>query len=57
MQNYTVLTPVEHDQVRFDPGETIGLEDGQAAPLLASGAIEGPVKVAAEPQAAAKKGK
>lgn len=43
MNTYRILTPVEHDGKRFEPGYTIDLEDAQAAPLLALAAIEWPV--------------
>lgn len=38
-KNYTVLTPIEHNNKRFEPGATIGLDDEQADPLLAVTAI------------------
>ncbi len=42
MPKYTVVQPVEHDHVRVESGE-IELTDGEAAPLVAIGAVVGPV--------------
>lgn len=36
---YTVLTPVEHDQVAYVPGDTIDLDADTAQPLLDCKAI------------------
>lgn len=36
---YPVLSPIEHDQKCFEPGETIDLDDQAAAALIAAGAI------------------
>lgn len=44
MNTYRILTPVEHDGKRFEPGTTIDLDDTQASPLLTLAAIEGPVE-------------
>lgn len=40
MKTYNVLTAVDHNNKRVDPGATINLEDEAAAPLLAVQAIE-----------------
>lgn len=37
---YKVLTPVEHNGKRFEPGKTVELDDDTAAPLLAVAAVE-----------------
>lgn len=42
MPTYDVITPVEHDGQRIESG-TIDLDAEAAAPLLAAGAISGPV--------------
>lgn len=55
MKNYLILTPVEHDHTRFEPGATISLEDAAAAPLLALAAIDGPIDEPIEEQAKAGK--
>lgn len=39
-KNYTVKTPVNHDQVDYAPGSHIELDETHAKPLLAIGAIE-----------------
>lgn len=39
-KTYKTLSPVDHDQKRFGVGEFFGLEDKDAAPLLAVKAIE-----------------
>ena len=39
MTKYKVLTPVDHDGERYEPGKSIELEDVQAKPLLAVGDI------------------
>lgn len=37
---YTVQSPVEHDGVRYEPGEPIELSEDQAKPLIDAGAIK-----------------
>lgn len=39
-KTYTVLSPVDHDQERFEIGSSISLEDTDAAALLTAKAIE-----------------
>ena len=39
LKTYTVLTPVDHDLVRYEPGDAIELTAEQAAALLACGAV------------------
>lgn len=39
---FTVVTPVEHDQKRYEPGSSIELKAEAAEPLLALGAIAKP---------------
>lgn len=39
-KTYNVLSPVDHDQERFEPGSTIDLDDKDANPLLAVNVIE-----------------
>lgn len=38
---YITLSPVEHDNERFEAGASIDLDDSQAEPLLKVGAIAG----------------
>lgn len=33
-KTYTVTSPLDHDQVLYQPGEPVDLTDAQAAPLL-----------------------
>jgi len=40
MPKYTVITPLEHDQTRHEPGSTLELSEEQAGPLAAAGAVE-----------------
>lgn len=42
MKTYNVTRRVDHDQKSFDEGDTIELDDDQAEPLLACGAIADP---------------
>lgn len=57
MSNYRVLSPILHDQVRYEPDSVIDgdkLSDGQAEALIRVGvleAIEGEVTESAEPAA------
>jgi hypothetical protein len=39
-KTYEVVTPVHWDHERYEPGETIELEEHDAAPLLAVKAIK-----------------
>ena len=53
MKTYPVLSAIQHgttdkDQKRYESGSTIDLEDAEAEPLLAVGAIGDPVKKAAK---------
>ena len=41
MAKYKVLTPVDHDGERYEPGKFIELDESQAKPLLAVQAIAG----------------
>ena len=49
MSKYKVLTPIDHDGKRYEPGKPIELDDEQAKPLLAVGAIAGGKGKAEEP--------
>lgn len=40
MPKYKVITPLEYNQKRVEPGKTLDLDDDTAAPLLAAGAVE-----------------
>lgn len=48
MSKFTALSPLEHDGQRYNPGDAVELDDGQAALLLAlvPPAIERPAKIA-----------
>lgn len=50
MAKYKVLTPVDHDGERFEPGKYIELDDAQAKPLLAVRAISAGKSKAEEPE-------
>ena len=39
-KTYTCTRTIEHDQVRHEEGDPIELDEKQAAPLLACGAVE-----------------
>lgn len=56
-KTYPVLLPVDHDNVRFEPGSTIDLSDGAAELLYAAGAISAPTGEASSeaPTAAAER--
>lgn len=41
-KTYLARTPIDHDGERYEIGEPIELEDKQAAPLVACGAIGAP---------------
>lgn len=49
---YAVKSPLDHDQLRHEPGAEVELTEEQAAPLLAAGVVG-----LAEEQAPAKKKK
>jgi len=38
--SYTVLSPVDHDGTRYEPGESVDLPEDAAAALLAVGVVE-----------------
>src|SRR5450759_1097164 len=46
-KTYTVLSAIEHDQVRYEKDSSIDLSDAQAELLYAAGAISGPTGDAA----------
>lgn len=50
---FRVVTPVEHDQKRYEPDSAIDLTEEQAQPLLALGAIATPSKAKAAAQQSA----
>jgi hypothetical protein len=39
-QSYTVLSPVDHDWMRYEEGQSVALPEDAAAALLAVGVIE-----------------
>lgn len=41
-KTYTIVTAVDHDNQRYEPGTSIALSDEQAEHLLAAKAITGP---------------
>lgn len=55
MAKHKVQSPLDHDKVRYDVGDTVDLSEKESAPLLASGAV---VKTSepAEPAKQAKPG-
>lgn len=53
MPEYPVLTPVQHGDKRFGPGDTLTLEPDEARPLLRDGSLG----FVTEPEASAKPGK
>ena len=46
LMTYPVESPIEHNSKRFEPGDTIALDEVTAAPLITAGAI-GQASVAA----------
>ena len=38
-KSYTVHSPLIHDGIRYEIGETVELDDPSAAPLLAAGVV------------------
>lgn len=45
---YIALQPIKHDGKRTEPGEYVEMTQAQAAPLLASGALQATRKAAAK---------
>ncbi len=46
--DYAVRSPAQRGRRRYEPGETIALDDAEAAPLLAAGVVEAPPDAAPE---------
>ena len=58
MKTYSVLSPVDHDLVRYEIGSTIELDDAHGEILIKSGAVElPPVELREVEIAPAKKGR
>lgn len=47
-KTYTVVTPIEHDNTRIEPGQSVEMEEDAAEGLLRVGAIAEPVAAAAQ---------